>query len=230
MKKYIPLVLGVFLLISEITLQKIPEIGFIVYTAFAATCIFFLSEIKSLGNHGKLIILFMIFPILRTAELFINLGFVWKTYLVYVILIFLTIFYAVEFNIKFGFRKKHLYFLPIALAIGGALGYFGSTLINTNKHLSLIGVLLIIALSEEILFRDMIQGLITKEYNFIISIIFTSIIYAILSLSLGIYFAILMFVMSLISCLSYHYTKNIVLSMAINIGLHFFLLVPLLLI
>jgi membrane protease YdiL (CAAX protease family) len=165
----------------------------------------------------------MILPIVRISELFIEFNFLIRSFIIYYILGFLAVFYSIKFSINPGYTKKGLVLIPLVIIVGVILGII-SNMFELNKYAELIFLIPIIAFSEELLFRGLIQNIINKEYGFIASIFFSSLLYCIFSLySFPLLFIVIAF--SLISGIIYHFTKNIYLSIILNLVFHLFILI-----
>jgi membrane protease YdiL (CAAX protease family) len=225
MKKYLLVLLGLSFLLSEILFNLNTVLGFISYTLLISGCLIALSRKENLDDSDKLIVIFMILPIIRIAELFITFSYIWRSALVYSILCFLVLFYSIKFKINPGYTKKWLSLLPLIIVLGIILGVMGNQLLNFNQNALFLFLLPLIAFSEELLFRGLIQNLVGKNVGFFSSIFFTSLLYFIFSLSLGFPIALFFFAVSLVICLVYHSTKNIYLAMALNLIVQLFILV-----
>jgi hypothetical protein len=114
--------------------------------------------------------------------------------------------------------------MPLVVILGVVFGLLSNGLFEFNKYPALFFLLPIIAFSEEILFRGLIQNLMSKEYGLIISLFFSSVLYCIFSVY-GFPALILIFLFSIINGIIYHYTKNIYLPVTISIIFHFFILI-----
>ncbi len=223
MKKYLLWILSLGLILSEIILKLKPEFGFIVYSVLIGGCLIALAEHEKLDDYGKLIIIFMILPIVRVSELFIGFNFFVRSFVVYYILGFLVVFYGLKFKIDPGYSKKYLWYIPLVVILGGILGILGNVFDFTH-YSGWLFLLPIIAFSEEVLFRGLIQNLINKEYGVVYAIIISSIIYCVFSLySFPMLFVV--FAFSLVSGIIYYFSKNIYLSMIFNLVFHLFILV-----
>jgi len=225
MKKYLLIILGMFLFLSEIILQLSPEFGFICYSVLIGGCLISMASEEELDNHGKLLVVFTILPIIRIAELFVQFEFIWRSFIVYYILAFLVLFYSLKFKINPGYNKNKLYLLPIVILLGLSFGLFVNFAFDLEKYSSFVLLLPVLVFSEEVLFRGLIQNLSEKCYGELASIIFTSVLYVIFSLSHGLPFVLIMLVFSLISCVIYNYSKNIYLTMAFSFVFQFFVLI-----
>ncbi len=226
MKKHFAVFVILILILSEVLLNINKVIGFILYICLVALCLLSLSHTKVLNEYGKLIIVLMIIPIVRIVELFISLSFFWEILISYSILLFLAFYYSVRFKLDHGHKKEKLGWLPLAIIIGIALGIVGNFFFSFEKYSWLIYLIPLIAYSEEILFRGMIQNLIKEGYGITLSILITAFLYGIFSLNYGYLFALFMFFAGIIIGLVYNHTKNIFLAVAINLILHFFLFTP----
>ncbi|MBS3077495.1 hypothetical protein J4233_04450 [Candidatus Pacearchaeota archaeon] len=115
MEKKIVLLLVLALVLSEIFLNINEAVGFIMYSILIAFCLLSLSHVESLNDPGKLMIVFMIIPIVRITESFITFGFFWKIIISYSILLFLSFYYSVRFKLDHGHKKEKLGLLPVAI-------------------------------------------------------------------------------------------------------------------
>ena len=213
------------LFLSEIFLSFNETIGFLLYGFLIALCLISLSHIKILNDYGKLIIILMIIPIIRVSGLFINLGLFWETLIFYCLLLFLAFYYSVRFKLDHGHKKEKLDLLPLAVIIGVVLGLIGQGFFNFENYSWIIYLIPLIAYSEEILFRGMIQNLVEKSYGVIPSIFIPAFLYGFFSLGYGYLFALFMFFAGIILGLVYYKTKNIFLTVVINMILHYLLFV-----
>ena len=127
LKNQIVILLVLVLILSEVFLNLNQTVGFILYGSLIALSLLSLSHIKTLNNSGKLIIVFMILPIVRVTELFITLGFFWKILISYFILLFLSFGYSVRFKLDHGHKKEKLGLLPLAIIAGVVLGLVGNS-------------------------------------------------------------------------------------------------------
>mgnify|MGYP001589383517 CR=1 FL=1 len=216
MRKYLLVFLTLSLLLSEAILEFSPVIGFLTYGLLITGCLISLSRTESLDNQGKLVISFMILPIVRVAELFIGFAYPLRSIIAYYILFFLVVVYSLKFKVDFSNWKRGLYFLPLTITFGIIIGITGNWLFNFDKYPEILLILPIMAFSEEALFRGLIQNLIKKDHGTFASIFFTAFLYGIFSLSLGIKFAFFMFLANLLLCLIYSKTKNIWMTIPVN--------------
>jgi len=217
------LVLSVFL--TEIILGVNEIAGFIFYVFLITGVLLSISKAEFLDNHGKLALIFMILPTLRIVELFLEIGFFWETLIFYYLLLFLVTFCSLKFKINPSYNKKNLILLPLVVLLSIFLGCFGNIFLNLDKYTGFVAIIPIIAFSEEVLFRGMIQNLIEKEHCSFVSVLIPALLYGIFSLSYGfsaiIFFCITAFIISLV----YHLTKNIFLTITANLIIHLFILV-----
>jgi len=209
--------------ISEIVLSINKYIGVLIYALLIGIVLFDLEEYEFLNNNEKLLIFLMILPIARISELFIYFNLFWKTIMFYFIISFLVIFYTKKFKINPGYTTNKLWFFPISIIIGLCLGYIGGLYFEFEKSISILFLLPFIAFSEEILFRGLIQNHAKKEFGSLFAIVFTSILFAIFSLSFGFKFSLFMLISNLIICLIYNKTENIWLTLPINLCINLFL-------
>src|SRR3989344_3233897 len=189
MEKKIVLLLVLALVLSEIFLNINEAVGFIMYSILIAFCLLSLSHVESLNDPGKLMIVFMIIPIVRITESFITFGFFWKIIISYSILLFLSFYYSVRFKLDHGHKKEKLGFLPFAVAVGIGLGIMSQSLFMFNKYSWLIYFIPFIAYSEEILFRGMIQNILGKNLTASVAVLITALLYGVFSSGYGILFA-----------------------------------------
>lgn len=222
MRKYLLVLFGMALVLSEITIRVNAVAGFFLYCTLITGCLLALSKAE-LDNEGKLMISLTILPIVRIAQLFITFDEAWKAFFVYYMLFFLVVFYSIRFKINPGYTKKWLGLLPIILIIGVLFGLMGYWLFDAVKYYEFIFLIPVLAFSEEVLFRGIIQNLIREEGKTIASIIFPSILYALFGIGFG-WFALFLFFASLGIGLIYHYTKNIFLCITISLIMHSFIL------
>jgi membrane protease YdiL (CAAX protease family) len=220
----IVLVLVLALVFAEILLNLNEIVGFILYISLIALALLSLSQVPSLNDYGQLIIVLMIMPIVRATELLITLDFFWKILISYCILLFLTFYYSTRFKLNHGHRKEKLGLLPLVTVIGLAFGLIGNFLFNLDKY-PWIYFILLIAYSEEILFRGMIQNLLKKVYGINVAILTSALLYGSFSLGHGVLFALFMFSVGIVIGLIYGKTKNIFLAVVLNLVMHYFLLV-----
>lgn len=229
MKKYILVVIALFLLLSEAILSINPVAGFLLYVILITGCLIALSKTQTIDSRGKLVIAFLILPIVRIAELFIPFSFVYRTMIIYFILFFLVFFYSFRFKTDLGHTLRGLKMLPLTILLGIVIGVAGNHLFVIDKYKEFLFFLPIIAFAEEGLFRGLIQNLIWDNYGAKVSIVFTSLLYAIFSLGLdvgiGIWFAVFMFFTNLLICYIYNKQGNIWLTIPINLLMNLLLFV-----
>jgi len=225
MKKGLLVLILLFIFLSEIGLKINVTLGFVFYIALITGVLLSLHKVESLDNYGKLAVIFLILPMIRIAEFFMNFDYFWKNLIVYYILLFLVCFYSFKFKINPGYNKKYLVLLPLAILLGISLGFLGNSLFSFEKDIKILILVPVIAYSEEVLFRGLIQNLIKKEYSWVIAVLITAIIYGIFSLSFGFNFLVFIFLVNLIISLIYNFAGNIFLTITINIILQTFLFI-----
>ena len=225
LKKNTILLLMIVIVLSEIVFNINQIAGFVLYSSLIALCLLSLSHEENLEDYDKLMIILMIMPIIRIIEGFIILDLFWKVLIPYSILLFLSFYYSVRFKLDHGHKKEKFGLLFLAILIGIVLGIIGNLWFNFNKYPIILYLIPLIAYSEEILFRGMIQNLIYKGYGFTLSILITAFLYGIFSLGYGFAFALFMFFAGMIIGLVYNSTKNIYLAVVINLILHYFLFI-----
>ena len=183
----------------------------------------FRSRAEKLDGAGRIILIFMIFPVIRIAELFLSFSLFWNVLAVYLILLFLSSFYMFKLKIDPGFTKKKLSWIPFVIFISAGVGYLGSLFFEFGKYSELIVLIPLIVYTEEVLFRGLIQNSVQEKYGINKAILFTTILYAIFSLSLGIPLMLFMVSVSIIMSLIYAHTKNIFLTIIMSLIVHVFL-------
>jgi len=215
--------LSISILLSEIILRLNETAGFFLYSFLILGCLITLSKAKSLNDEAKLLIVFIILPILRIAELFVLFPFFLKINIVYIILFFLVTFYSLKFKINPGFSKRNLWMIPLVIIISIILGIIGNAFISFEKYPGLIFSIPLIAYSEGILFWGLIQNYSEKNHGAIASIMFSSFLYSVFSLSLGFPAVLFIFISAFFIGITYNSTKNIFLVITMNFILHLFL-------
>jgi len=224
MKKYLLILLTSSLLLSEIMLRIDRTWGFFLYALMITGCLIVLSKEENQSDLSKIIIIFLILPIIRIFELFLVFDLFWNVFIVYYVLLFLSSFYLFKSKMNIGYTKKGLYLLPLIVILSINLGFLGRILFEFENNFRLLLLIPLIAYTEEILFRGLIQNSIEKNYGLINSIIFTTLLYGIFSLSLGYPLFLLMSFASLIMSIIY-IKKNIFLTISMNMIIHIFLFI-----
>jgi membrane protease YdiL (CAAX protease family) len=219
MNKILPLLIGISFLLNEILLKVNPTYGFFSYVIIITACLIAISK-DELNGYGKLAVVLLILPMMRIAELFVSFDYIWRSFLIYYVLLFLVLIYSSRFKINVGYTVKKIGFLPLVLVVGGVLGVLAGAF--SVKNAGFLLVLPVIVLAEELLFRGMMQNLVREGYGTKASIILPSLVYAVFSLGYGFPFVGLLFVASLVSSVIYHYSKNIFLSIAFSLSFQFF--------
>jgi len=225
MRKLIIYLLIGAILLSEIMLKFNAKAGFIYYFILMTGVVLALANSDSLDNSGKLLLSFMIFPMIRVVGLLIQLPDYWKTFAGYYVFLFLVLFYSKSLKINIGYKWENLVLFPLMILLGAVVGFLGSGLIGVEKSFAFLAILPAAALSEEIFFRGMIQNLIKKEHGVFYSVIITSLFYAFASISFGWLAAVMFFFVSLVSCIVYNSTRNILLAVILNFTIGIFMFV-----
>lgn len=232
MEKYIVPLIVLALILSEAYLNINEDIGFVLYGFLIGVCLLYLSHLRSLKDYdgslksnGKLVIVFMIVPIVRITELFITLEFFWKVLISYGILLFLSFYYSARFELDHGHKKEKLGLLPLAIISGVVFGAIGNFSFGFEKYFWMVYLIPFISYSEEILFRGMMQNLLEKSYGIWASVFISALLYGIFSLGYGILFSVFIFFAGTAIGIIYSKTKNIFLAVAINMMMHLFLFV-----
>lgn len=226
MKRLLFISLIIAFLLSEIVLSMNRYAGLLIYVAIVGAILIGIEEDYEFLIHSeKLLVCLMIIPIARISEMFISFNFFWKTVIFYLVISFLAILYTKRFKLNPGYTKNKLWFLPVSIIIGICLVYIGSVFFDFGKHFEILFLIPFIVFSEEILFRGMIQNYSNKEYGSLVSIIGTSLLFAVFSLSYGFEFSYFILIANLIMCLIYDRTENIFLTIPINLCINLFLFV-----
>lgn len=219
------IILSVLLLIiSELFLNRNEAVGFALYFCIVGFFLIYLHDLESLNRKYQLIIALMIMPIVRLSEIFITLDFPGKVILSYCILLFLSLYYSLKFKLNYGYKKENLNWLPVSIILGILIGLIGNFLFEL-KYPGFIFFIPLIAFSEEILFRGVIQNLFKISYGTKLSILTSSLLYGIFSLGYGILFALFIFFAGMVLGIVYVRTRNIFLTVTINMIMHLFLFV-----
>ncbi len=224
-KKNLVFLLILVLVFTEIIFNISPIEGFVLYSFIIGFFLLFLSSEQDLDNYDKLMIILMIVPAVRISEMFITLDFFWKILMSYAILLFLAFYYSVRFKLDHGHKKENLSLLPLAIIIGVVLGLIGNFLFSFDKIDRIIFLIPLIAYSEEVLFRGMIQNLINKKFTSSLSILLSALLFGVFSLGYGYLFALYMYFAGVVLGTVYYRTKNIFLTTTINLLMHVFLFV-----
>ncbi len=219
------------LLICELLLLYNQFLGLMFYVIFAGVVLIKIdrdthlnitkSNIKlnkknMISKADKLLIFLMIVPFMRITEFFIVINSFYNTLIFYFMLVCLTVFYLKRFNldIEYNFhRKKYLFYILLGSFIIILILELFYELWNTT----IIYLIPLAAYAEEILFRGGIQNLIKDYYNPILSILLTSVVYAIFSLTYGFPIFILIFIASLLICFMHLKTRSLFFPITINI-------------
>ena len=225
MKKHLPALLVLAIILSEIMLNFNEKIGFAFYVVLISGVLLPLSKIEKLDDYTKLIIVLMILPIIRISELFIAFNLFFRSLIFYFILFFLVTFYIIKFKVNPGFKKKGLILLPLAILLAISLGFFSQNFIEINKNLGVIFLIPIIVYGEEVLFRGLMQRYMKKTNGAFSSVLLVSLIYGVFSLSYGFPIAMFLFVVSIILGVVYNYTENLFLTITMSFIIHLFYLI-----
>ena len=223
MEKLLLWVFGLIVLLNEIVLKFSGDVGIFMYLILMTATLLILARNEKLDETSVLIIALLVVPLIRISELFLDVSFVWKVFVGNAILLFVGYYYSVRFGIDLGENLKGLLVLPFIVAIGALLGILGG--FGAEKSLGLLMVLPLVAFSEEIFFRGLMQNLIGKRCGVIYALVFPAVIYGVMSIGLGYWLAGLFFIMSFLSGVVYWATKNVFLSMVLNLVFSIFVFV-----
>jgi membrane protease YdiL (CAAX protease family) len=216
MKKTLIYLVILSMFLSEMLLLLNPTLGFFIYASLFTGILFVLASSDIDKDLNKILYVFMIFPLIRISQLFLEFDFFWNNLIIYYSLLFLVLFYSFKFKIKIGYTKNNLWLLFLIVPLALSFGLVGNFMLNFEKKYLLFLIIPVIAYSEELLFRGMIENLLEKQYGRLFSIILTSLVYGILMVGLGLYAVLFFFSVSVVSCLIYSYFKNIFLNIAMN--------------
>jgi membrane protease YdiL (CAAX protease family) len=208
------MIVGLFL--AELTFSITPQFGFLLYAILVGGVLISLGYAEELGYRARILIYFMILPMVRIVEIFITLSLFWRTLLVYLALLFLVLFYLYRFESKTGFTKQKINWLPLVMVLGLGIGFAGNYFFGLDKHREILILIPLIAFAEEILFRGLIQREIKDHYSNIEGIFISAALYFIFAISFGWMIAGFFFFVSLINAIIYDRTENIWLCIALN--------------
>lgn len=206
--------------VVEFIINFFYEVGFFIYAIFIGIILVVMENEIQHTKEEKALIFLMIIPLCRLASLFLDVNFFWSTLIFYLLVISLVIYYSIKFWFrvrKNPFIGNPFYFLAVLLfsLTAWALAKYAFQV----EFSGIVFLIPIIAYAEEIYFRGGFQNL-THAWFGQYSIIFTSLLYAIFSISHGFYFMLIAFLASLILSTLYYFTKNLYVSFALNIVLH----------
>lgn len=208
------------LAIVEYLLSSFPEIGFFVYAIFVGLILVLMENEVKHTKEEKLLIVLMVLPICRIAEIFLNLKFFWSTLVFYLFIIGLTIYYTIKFWLRFEktpFIGNPTYFL-VSLGLSG-IAWAASKYFLNWEFSEIVFLIPLIVYAEEIYFRGAFQNL-SNEWFGNFSILLTAFIYAVFSISYGFAYVLIAFSAALILSSLYHITRNIYISYVLNIVFH----------
>jgi len=225
MDKAIALIFVLFVFLNEFVLRLSVGAGVTMYLILMSAGLFLLSREDDINDIGKMIIAFLAVPLVRIAGLFVDIPYIWKILLGGGILLFLGLYYLYKFDIYIGDVSKNLWMIFLVFCVGLLFGILGNIYIGYEHDLALIMVLPFVVFGEEIFFRGVMQNTVEKSCGFTFSLIVPALIYAALSSYLGIGLAIFFFFVSLFSGLLYASTRNVFLSITLNLVVSAFIFV-----
>lgn len=226
MRKYLFGLVIASILLSEITLRINQELGFFLYIFLITGALISFSKIEQEDSFTKLIPLFLILPVIRIIDLFVfSFDFLWRVLIAYYSLLFLGILYSVKFKINPGYTKRMLYLLPLVIFLSVSLGMLGNYFFEFNKHSEIIFLIPLIAFSEELFFRGLIQNSIKEVNGKFAAVLFTSLLYALFSFGVGFPTVLFIFLVSLIISTIYNFSENIFLTTCMNIVIQIYLFI-----
>ncbi len=203
--------------VCEYFLNTLPELGYILYAVLIGFSLIILSKIDMINDNGKLLLVLLTVPMLRIAEVFFDFSFFWKTFAFYLLFATLVSYYFIRFDFKAKFYRTPLKFVIISVVLGILLGISGNYIVNLGADKSLLILAPLIAFSEELWLRGMIQNIVRKEHGSNMGILAAALVYFVFSFSFGILPAIFFFAAGLLIGALYQYTKNITLCMIANL-------------
>lgn len=210
------------ILLSEVLASIDVRISFLIYWMMTILFLYIFSHTGELNISGRLASILIIIPMIRIAQIFVNINPFWNTLILYLCFLYLVMFYLLRYEIKPGFTFKRWYLFLFAVVIAGMFGFLANSYLNIEKTYELFYLLPLIAFVEELFFRGMLQNYIDKHYNKTFGIFFVSILYSILSLNQGLPAAVFFFIVSLVSSEFYSRTKNIYISMLFSVVINYF--------
>lgn len=209
------IIAGIFA--AELVLNIFFEFGLLIYVIFIGAVLILMENRFDKGKDEKLLIFLIIVPMCRIPELFLDFNFFWKTLIFYVPVIAITIYYARSLKLS---SRPFIGNILIAVGVFFFSGVLALLAYSFDlKFAGLVFLIPIIAYAEEMLFRGGIQNLTRESYG-VMSIIFTSILYATFSMNYGFIFLLIALGASLVISTIYHFTKNLYLSYGLNIVFH----------
>ena len=148
------LLIIVGLAIVEFILNSFPTIGFFIYAVFVGIILIVMENEIQHTKEEKVLIFLAIIPICRLAEIFLNFNFFWNTLVFYLLVISLTVFYAIKF--WFRIRKNPFIGNPLYFVIVLLLATSATIVAKYAFKMDFVGLVFlipIIAYAEEIYFR-----------------------------------------------------------------------------
>jgi len=218
MERKIPFVFALFVLLNEIILGFSDEIGVIMYLVLMSLSLILLAREETFDEISQMIIVLLAVPLVRISVLFLDVSYIWKIGLGYGIFLFLGIYYICKFRVDIGKIGRCLWAAPLLVLLGFLFGFIGNVLFVGERGLILIMALPLIVFSEEIFFRGLMQNVVEKSSGVFYSIVIPAVIYAALSSYLGLWLAILFFMVNLFSGIVYYSTRNLFLSIIFNLS------------
>ncbi|MCD4770909.1 CPBP family intramembrane metalloprotease [archaeon] len=225
MKRLIALGFALFVLLNEIIMGVSENAGAFMYLVLMNIVLLVVLRRERLIDVDRMIVVFLVVPLVRVAGLFMDISYIWKMFLGYGVLLFLGMYYLYKFNINLGGVWKFLWALPIVVLSGILVGVLGNFVFAVDKELALIMLLPLVVFSEEIFFRGLMQNSVRKCCGNFYSVLVPAMVYGALSLYLGAGLAVLFFFIGIFSGLLYSSTRNILLSIAFSLPVSVFIFV-----
>jgi membrane protease YdiL (CAAX protease family) len=226
MEKLMIWVFALFVLLNEIILGYYDNsyLGFLLYS-FLLTCVLFVLAKEGISKDFKILNLGLaVIPLIRIAELFLDVGFEWKVLILHGSLLGVATYYLLRYDVDFVGDLRRAWILPFAVVVGSIFGILGSVFFE-GEGLFLFAILPLICISNEVFFRGLLQGSISKIAGSVYGIFFPALICAILSGHFGVYFAFLIFMAGITSGVAYAYSRNIFFSIIVNFVFFFLALI-----
>lgn len=204
----------------------IPAIGIVVnsitilgYLIFASYDVYDLDAQDVFSLSATFLLINLITVYLHFPGVYIN------SVITYLLLLFISLIFCLKI-----FHKNQLFTLknivhsyiviPVGILFGFAAFYFMSFSQFAVLQISLafaLPLILLIGIAESIFFQALLQNAIESMTDTFIAITFTSILYGIFHFSTNMFTTLLFMIISLVYCVTYSVTKNIYISIGVNV-------------
>lgn len=216
------LFLVAFVALSELMLSIDSIATFFLYFVLILFFLFSFSKAGPLNSEGVLASIFLVLPIIRIIQLFLQIDFFWNNLILYLCFLYLAFVCIIKFDIKPGFTNYKGYYIIFSMILGIAFGIFANNVFILTKFTSFIYILPLVVFTEELFFRGVLQNYVESKYGRVIGIIFVSLVYGILSINQGLMQALLLFSFYLIGSIFYTETKNVYVTVGYSLMFHLF--------